>query len=74
MADTTGSGESTQGGPENPDKTAGTDRDYDETGDAENQGHGHPRDRRERDDRSGESLKKVTEEDRRQRDLGGPGG
>lgn len=54
--------------------TTGTNRDFDESGDAENQGHGHPRDKQERGGRSGESLKKVTEEDRRQRDPGGPGG
>ena len=62
------------GGGANRDRTAGTDRDLDEDGAAENQGHGHPRDRQQRSDRSGKSLEKLTEEDRRQRDLGGPGG
>lgn len=29
-------------------KTAGTNRDFDETGEADNQGHGHPREERDR--------------------------
>ena len=58
----------------NLDRTAGTDRDYDESGAAENQGHGHPRDRQQRGDESGKSLNKVTEEDRKDRSLQGPGG
>ena len=54
--------------------TAGTDRDYDESQDAENQGHGHARDRQDGADESGHAEKKVSEQDRSERDLGGPGG
>ena len=55
-------------------RTAGTDRDYDESQEASNQGHGHPRGEPERADESGRSEKRITEADREQRDLGGPGG
>lgn len=34
-------------GREHRSKTAGTDRDFDESGEAANQGHGHPREERE---------------------------
>ena len=55
-------------------RTEGTDRDFDGSGTAENQGHGHPRDQQQRDDERGESLAEVTEEDRKNRSLQGPGG
>lgn len=29
-----------------PDRTAGTDRDFDRSGESKNQGHGHPREKR----------------------------
>lgn len=54
-------------------KTAGTNRDLDESGESKNQGHGHARDRVERSDDAGHSERTVTETDRQQRDLGGPG-
>ena len=55
-------------------RTAGTDRDYDESQEAANQGHGHPRSEPKRADESGRSEERVTDADREQRDLGGPGG
>lgn len=55
-------------------KTAGTDRDYDDSQDAKNQGHGHPREDRSGSDDVGHSEKRITEADRQERDLGGPGG
>jgi hypothetical protein len=54
-------------------RTAGTDRDLDESGESKNQGHGHPRDRQGRGEDAGHSERTVTEADRQQRDLGGPG-
>lgn len=54
--------------------TAGTDRDYDESGEAKNQGHGHPRGGNPGSDDAGHSEKRITEADRQERDLGGPGG
>ena len=53
--------------------TAGTNRDYDDSQESQNQGHGHSREGRERSDDSGESNRTVTDTDRQQRDLGGPG-
>ncbi len=55
-------------------KTTGTDRDYDESQEAKNQGHGHPREERSGSDDAGRSEKRITEADRQERDLGGPGG
>lgn len=55
-------------------KTAGTDRDYDDSQDAKNQGHGHPREDRPGSDDAGRSEQRITEADRQERDLGGPGG
>ncbi len=55
-------------------KTAGQDRDLDESGESKNQGHGHGRERQPGRDRAGHSERTVTETDERQRDLGGPGG
>jgi hypothetical protein len=54
-------------------RTAGTNRDLDESGESKNQGHGHPRDRQGRGEDAGHSERTVTETDRQQRDLGGPG-
>jgi hypothetical protein len=54
-------------------RTAGTNRDLDESGESDNQGHGHPRDRQGRGEDAGHSERTVTETDRQQRDLGGPG-
>jgi hypothetical protein len=54
-------------------RTAGTDRDMDESGESMNQGHGHPRDRQRGSEDAGHSERTVTETDRQQRDLGGPG-
>jgi hypothetical protein len=54
-------------------RTAGTDRDLDESGESMNQGHGHPRDRQRDSEGAGHSERTVTETDRQQRDLGGPG-
>lgn len=34
-------------------KTEGTDRDFDESGESDNQAHGHPREERGRSERSG---------------------
>lgn len=34
--------------PDHDDRTAGTNRDFDETGESQNQGHGHPREERGR--------------------------
>lgn len=55
-------------------KTAGTNRDYDESQESANQGHGHPRGQRPGSDKSGQSDRSVSDTDRQQRDLGGPGG
>ena len=55
-------------------RTAGTDRDLDESGEAKNQGHGHGRERTEGADQAGHSESTQTEADRQERDLGGPGG
>jgi hypothetical protein len=54
-------------------RTAGTNRDLDETGESKNQGHGHPRDQRGGSDEAGHSERTVTDRDRAERDLGGPG-
>jgi hypothetical protein len=54
-------------------RRAGTDRDLDESGESKNQGHGHPRDRQRGSEDAGHSERTVTETDRQQRDLGGPG-
>lgn len=53
-------------------RTAGTNRDYDEAQESKNQGHGTPREKRGGD--AGESHRELSETDREQRDLGGPGG
>lgn len=55
-------------------RTAGTNRDYDESQEAKNQGHGHPRERRPGSDDAGHSERRITEADRQEQDLGGPGG
>jgi hypothetical protein len=55
-------------------RTAGTNRDLDESGESKNQGHGHPREQRGGADEAGHSERTVTERDRAERDLGGPGG
>lgn len=55
-------------------RTAGTNRDYDESGDAKNEAHGHPREQRPGSDDAGHSERRMTEADRQERDLGGPGG
>lgn len=55
-------------------RTAGTDRDYDESQESKNQGHGHTREKRGGSDDAGHSEKRITEADRQERDLGGPGG
>lgn len=55
-------------------KTEGTDKDYDESQESKNQGHGHPRNERKGFDKSGQSFRTLTEQDKRERDLGGPGG
>jgi hypothetical protein len=55
-------------------RTAGTDRDLDESGESKNQGHGHPRDRRGGSEDAGHSERTETDADRAERDLGGPGG
>lgn len=54
--------------------TAGTDRDFDEEQDADNQAHGHARDRQSDAGDAGHAEEKVTDADRSERDLGGPGG
>lgn len=46
--------------------------DVDDSGRAKNLGHGHPREERKRSAKRGESDRVLTDEDRRQRDLGGP--
>ena len=63
-----------QGSANRGSRTAGTNRDYDESQESENQGHGHPREERGRSDESGRSNERITEADRQERDLGGPGG
>lgn len=62
------------GRPERNPRTEGSDRDFDESQESKNQGHGHPREERSGSGESGHSERKVTEADREQRDLGGPGG
>lgn len=61
-------------GADHSSKTAGTDRDYDESQESKNQGHGHPKGGGTEADGAGHSEKRTTETDRQQRDLGGPGG
>lgn len=53
--------------------TSGTNRDFDESQESQNQAHGHPREGQERGGKSGRSNSTVTDTDRKQRDLGGPG-
>lgn len=55
-------------------KTTGTDRDYDESQESKNQGHGHSGNAMSDSDNAGHSEERITEADRQQRDLGGPGG
>ena len=53
--------------------TSGTNRDYDDSQESQNQAHGHARQGKERSEKSGRSNKTVSDTDRQQRDLGGPG-
>jgi hypothetical protein len=55
-------------------RTAGTDRDLDESGESQNQGHGHARHGGRGSGEAGRSERVVTDRDREERDLGGPGG
>jgi hypothetical protein len=55
-------------------RTAGTDRDYDESQESKNQGHGHERGSSRDAGNAGHSEERITEADRQERDLGGPGG
>jgi hypothetical protein len=55
-------------------RTAGTDRDYDESQESKNQGHGHEHGTSPEAGNAGHSEEKLTETDRQERDLGGPGG
>jgi hypothetical protein len=55
-------------------RTAGTDRDLDESGESKNQGHGHDRQGDRHPEGAGHSERVVTDRDREDRDLGGPGG
>jgi hypothetical protein len=62
--------------PQNDDrnaKTAGSDRDYDESQESKNQGHGHGAGGSSSEG-AGRSDQRITEADRQERDLGGPGG
>ncbi len=52
-------------------KTVGSDRDYDESQESKNQGHGHADAGSEG---AGRSDQRISESDRQERDLGGPGG
>ena len=65
--------EGPEGGRDNA-RTAGTNRDYDASQESANQGHGHSREGRERSEDAGRSERSVTDTDRQERDLGGPGG
>jgi hypothetical protein len=55
-------------------RTAGTDRDLDESGESKNQGHGHGGTGTDRGEDAGLSERTVTETDRSERNLEGPGG
>jgi hypothetical protein len=55
-------------------RTAGTNRDLDESGESKNQGHGHGGRGDGEGGDAGHSERVVTEQDRSERDLGGPGG
>lgn len=67
-------GTDTDTGKNRSSRTAGTDRDYDDSQESKNQGHGHARGRNPGADEAGHSDRRVTEADRQERDLGGPGG
>jgi hypothetical protein len=60
--------------PHDGSRTAGTDRDLDESGESKNQGHGHGQEGGRRSEQAGHSERVVTDRDREERDLGGPGG
>ena len=51
--------------------TTGTNRDYDESQTSKNQGHGHPRDERERTDEAGESNRGALDRVRGDDKVGG---
>lgn len=67
-------GTDTDEGKDRSSRTAGQNRDYDESGESKNQGHGHPRGRNPGSEDAGHSEQRITEADRQERDLGGPGG